>query len=107
MPAKRNPTRSDAEVEASRRTTGHVVRRELLHGQPSPPVDLQSLLAQYGCGPIPLTGTGDALYERHILFDSVIDPGAAGPRSGRGRGKSRLTSRWLGMSMSTSLAVIR
>jgi starch phosphorylase len=38
------------------------------------------LLEQYGCGPVRLTGTGDALYERHLLFDNVIHPAAAGPR---------------------------
>src|SRR5262245_34371083 len=41
---------------------------------------MDKLLAQYGCGPVQLTGTGDALYERHLMFDDVIDPGAAGPR---------------------------
>lgn len=38
------------------------------------------LLAQYGCGPIKFTGTSDALYERHLLFDSVVDLGAVGAR---------------------------
>jgi starch phosphorylase len=35
---------------------------------------LSKLLAQYGCGPIQFSGTNDALYERHLLFDRVIDP---------------------------------
>jgi len=35
---------------------------------------VSSLLDQYGCGPIQLAGTGNALYERHLLFDNVIDP---------------------------------
>jgi starch phosphorylase len=38
------------------------------------------LLAQYGCGPIQFSGTADALYERHLLFDSVRDVAAAGAR---------------------------
>ena len=38
------------------------------------------LLRQYGCGPIAFTGTDDALYERHLLFDNVLPPAAAGPR---------------------------
>jgi starch phosphorylase len=46
---------------------------------PSAP-DTEKLLAQYGCGPIQFTGTADALYERHLLFDNVVDPAAAGPR---------------------------
>jgi glycogen phosphorylase len=43
--------------------------------------DLSKLLHQYGCGPIPFTGTEDALYERHLLFDGVVDPAAADPRA--------------------------
>jgi starch phosphorylase len=38
------------------------------------------LLVQYGCGPIQFSGTADALYERHLLFDSVRDVAAAGAR---------------------------
>jgi glycogen phosphorylase len=40
----------------------------------------QKLLEQYGCGPVRLTGSGDALYERHLLFDNVVDLRATGPR---------------------------
>jgi starch phosphorylase len=46
---------------------------------PSPPT-LQELSARYGCGPIQLTGTEDALYERHLMFDNVVDFTAVGPR---------------------------
>ena len=42
--------------------------------------DPTRLLAQYGCGPIPFTGTDNALYERHLIFDNVVNPRAAGPR---------------------------
>ncbi len=35
---------------------------------------LSKLLIQYGCGPIQFSGVSDALYERHLLFDRVIDP---------------------------------
>ncbi|HXJ33845.1 MAG TPA: glycogen/starch/alpha-glucan phosphorylase [Candidatus Eisenbacteria bacterium] len=38
------------------------------------------LLAQYGCGPVQFSGTSDALYERHLLFDSVRDVASAGAR---------------------------
>ena len=41
---------------------------------------MAELLGQYGCGPIQFTGTNDALYERHLLFDNVVDLAAAGPR---------------------------
>jgi glycogen phosphorylase len=39
-----------------------------------------NLLEQYGCGPIQFAGTDNASYERHLLFDHVIDLKAAGPR---------------------------
>jgi glycogen phosphorylase len=35
--------------------------------------DQISQLAQYGCGPLSFTGTEEALYERHLLFDNVVD----------------------------------
>jgi starch phosphorylase len=38
------------------------------------------LLEQYGCGPIPFSGHHNALYERHLLFDNVINPADAGAR---------------------------
>ena len=38
------------------------------------------LLAQYGCGPVQLTGSDNALYERHLLFDNAVDPAIASPR---------------------------
>jgi glycogen phosphorylase len=38
------------------------------------------LRSQYGCGPVDLAGTANALYERHLLFDNVVDPAAAGAR---------------------------
>src|SRR5260370_29877761 len=38
------------------------------------------LLRQYGCGPVEFTGADSALYERHLLFDNVVKPAAAGPR---------------------------
>ncbi|HEX6878742.1 MAG TPA: glycogen/starch/alpha-glucan phosphorylase, partial [Terriglobales bacterium] len=37
-------------------------------------------LERYGCGPVRFNGTSDALYERHLLFDSVVDTAAATPR---------------------------
>jgi starch phosphorylase len=42
--------------------------------------DMSKFLQQYGCGPIQFTGTGDALYERHLMFDNVADLSALGPR---------------------------
>jgi len=50
-------------------------------GAPTPSAPgLEKLLDQYGCGPIQFSGTDEAFYERHLLFDDVVDPAAAGPR---------------------------
>src|SRR5258706_11381636 len=38
------------------------------------------LRRQYGSDAVELMGGGDALYERHLLFDNVSDPADAGPR---------------------------
>ena len=35
---------------------------------------------QYGCGPVQFAGTGEALYERHLLFDNGVDLSAATAR---------------------------
>jgi len=35
---------------------------------------------QYGCGPVHFAGTSEALYERHLLFDSGVDLEAATAR---------------------------
>jgi hypothetical protein len=44
--------------------------------------DSKKLLDRYGCGPVQFTGAGDALYERHLLFDAVVirGPWARGER---------------------------
>src|SRR5580693_9000485 len=38
------------------------------------------LREKYDCGPVQLSGTEHALYERHLFFDHVIKPTAVGPR---------------------------
>ncbi len=42
--------------------------------------DTEKLVAKYGCGPVHFSGTDEALYERHLLFDSGVDPAAATAR---------------------------
>src|SRR5260370_644565 len=41
---------------------------------------ISKLLDQYGRGPMHFTGTDNGLYERHLLFDNVIDSAAADAR---------------------------
>jgi starch phosphorylase len=38
------------------------------------------LIEQYGCGPVRFTGTNDALYERHLVFDNVMEAAEMGAR---------------------------
>ena len=45
----------------------------------SAPDSMVELLQQYGCGPVQFTGI-DGLYERHLIFDNVVDPASVGPR---------------------------
>jgi starch phosphorylase len=63
------------------------------------PVDQTKLMKQYGCGPVQFTGTPDALYERHLLFDNVRELTAVGARE-RFEAAARsvrdvLSQRWL------------
>ena len=41
---------------------------------------MRQLLRQYGCGPIRFAGTDNAFYERHLVFDNVIELTTAGAR---------------------------
>jgi starch phosphorylase len=41
---------------------------------------MAQLLRQYGCGPIQFAGTDNAFYERHLVFDNVIELTTAGAR---------------------------
>lgn len=41
---------------------------------------VSELLHQYGCGPIPFAGSENAFFERHLVFDRVIDPSVSSAR---------------------------
>jgi len=41
---------------------------------------VSELLNQYGCGPIAFVGSESAFYDRHLVFDRVIDPQVATAR---------------------------
>lgn len=41
---------------------------------------MSRLREQYGCGPVEFSGTDNALYERHLVFDNVVDTTAVTPR---------------------------
>jgi glycogen phosphorylase len=72
----------------SRKSGGHQGGGTATRAKPSAPrgpaatggASLQKLLAYYGCGPVQFTGSGDALYERHLTFDDVVAVADAGPR---------------------------
>src|SRR5262245_66596022 len=42
--------------------------------------DVAKLLKQYGTGPIQFSGADAALYERHLLFDNVMEKTTLGAR---------------------------
>jgi len=42
--------------------------------------ELAKLIQQYGCGPVRFSGTDEALYERHLVFDNVMEMSAIGVR---------------------------
>src|SRR5271166_4955552 len=42
--------------------------------------EAKRLTTKYGCGPVQFSGTDEALYERHLLFDSGVDLAAATAR---------------------------
>src|SRR5580658_9154864 len=42
--------------------------------------NVSDALEQYGCGAMPLIGTENAFYERHLVFDRAIDPKVASAR---------------------------
>ena len=81
MARKSNPSSSHASGPAQPDSHGGAVMRELLQERPPALVDITDLFAQYGCGPIPLTGMDDALYERHLVFDNVLRAARSPARS--------------------------
>ena len=57
-----------------------VTRRVMKPLTPTESDSIAKLRSQYGCGPIEFAGTDNALYERHLVFDNVVDLAAAGAR---------------------------
>ena len=41
--------------------------------RPAFPAEAKRLSTKYGCGPVQFSGTDEALYERHLLFDNGVD----------------------------------
>jgi len=63
-------------------STRNVAAREGIGIPPRTPEEwrVSELLKQYGCGPIAFSGSENAFYERHLVFDRVIDPQVATAR---------------------------
>jgi hypothetical protein len=66
-------------------------------------------LRQYGCGPVEFTGTDNALYERHLLFDDIVPLTAAGTRERfeAGAWGWRLATKLTGSAWSQQLGSLR
>jgi starch phosphorylase len=60
---------------------------------------MAELLSRYGCGAIKFTGSDDALYERRLIFDKIVEPQGARPRDEfeafAGTVRDILAQRWL------------
>jgi len=67
--------------------------------KPTGSAELSNLIERYGCGPVQFTGTNDALYERHLVFDNVMDAAAIGNRERfealAHSGRDVLSQRWI------------
>src|SRR2546430_10946246 len=50
----------------------------LVSERPAGSSERTKLIEQYGCGPVRFPGRTDALYERHLSFDNVMDATATG-----------------------------
>ena len=64
-----------------------------------PATDEAAILSGYGCGTLRFAGAPDALYERHLKFDNVVEPASADQREryeAAGRAvRDILSDRWL------------
>src|ERR1700751_2112674 len=47
---------------------------------PRAPQHISKLIQQYGCGPVQFSGTENAVYERHPIFDNIVDAAASDAR---------------------------
>jgi glucan phosphorylase len=41
---------------------------------------MSKLIQQYGCRPVQFTGTDEALYKRHLVFDNLMEVATIGVR---------------------------
>src|SRR5262245_64759756 len=91
MSAKKMPARRPAESARDTASTsirgGSSTSEETTAAKSDPSTAAKSpdlkpaLLEQYGCGPVPFASPDQGLYDRHLLFDNVIDPVVAGARA--------------------------
>jgi starch phosphorylase len=59
-----------------------IIASEVIQAAPRTPPEwrVPELLKQYGCGPIAFVGSENAFYERHLVFDRIIEPRVATAR---------------------------
>jgi starch phosphorylase len=70
-------------MSATEKTSKAPAARPVAYVTLPPPAasgDVSALLAQYGCGPIQFAGSPSGLYDRHLLFDTVVAPEQAAAR---------------------------
>jgi len=52
--------------------TTRIARRATPDEKPAASDDVAKLLRQYACGPVEFSGTANAFYERHLVFDHIL-----------------------------------
>jgi starch phosphorylase len=76
--AAESEVRTEGENRSLRRKTQ--TEERILSTEPTEFSERSKLIEQYGCGPVQFTGTANSLYERHLVFDNVMDVAAIGAR---------------------------
>ena len=73
-PSTERPIKNSQREQRNESRKTEAVRSRKVSG-----TDLSKLIEQYG-GPVQFSGTTDALYERHLVFDNVLKEKMIGPR---------------------------
>src|SRR5262245_24990148 len=77
IPADKNRHR-ETDIPKERSAVVTETETEVLSTEPTESSERSKLIEQYGCGPVQLAGRANALYERHLVFDNVMDMSAIG-----------------------------
>jgi starch phosphorylase len=81
MPKKNTPPGKSGGKKPPRKASApSTPRKRTAPAASSTPRTLAEIARQYECGPVAFSGKPDASYERHLIFDHVVEPKKAGVR---------------------------